>query len=407
MSTIKSKHLFLFSCAVLIFGLLWSRFMISLGMIFLLFTAFYEGDIKEMFVHFFKNKAYLALTGIFFLFLATGLWTDNQEYFIQRMTLKLPFFFLPFAFSAMPKMDRRTIISVFYIFIAVCLTGVLWSMGLFLTDLNHYIDIYSKGQILPTPVHHIRFSIMIAIAIAMAVYLIFKNEYRVYKKERYILIGIALFFALYLHLLAVRSGLMTFYVFILCTLFFTLKSKVNKKMGLAISAFAIVVVTFSFLFVPTVKNKVGYMRYSLRQFAKNENIRDLSDSRRLGSIFAGIDLGKKNPLLGVGYGDLKDETNAYLKKHYPDLQDLDLLPHNQYILVLATAGVIGMLLFILFTTLPFFYQMAYKDFFFVSIQLMFISSFIVEHTIEAQIGTAIYIFIVLLAMKNIESINLE
>jgi len=379
--------------------------MISLGMIFLLGTAIYSGSFSQKIKAFFKDKYYLAVTGVFFIFLISGLWSSNSDYFIQRMTIKLPFLFLPFAFFAIPKVEKKTIITIFYIYLAICLSGVLYSIGYFLTDPEHYIKIYSQGQILPTPVHHIRFSIMLSIAVAVTIYMTLQKGFS--KIGKYILIGIALFLIIYLHILAVRSGLMTLYVLLLYTVFYVLKNNVNKKIGLTILTSSALLVILSFLFVPTVKNKVGYMRYSLEQFAKNENIRDLSDSRRLGSIYGGLQLAKKNPIIGVGYGDLKDETNNYLKENYPELKDLDLLPHNQYILTLATAGLIGLLAFVFFTILPFFYLGAYKNFFFVSTQLMFVSSFIVEHTIEAQIGTAIYIFIVLLSMKNLETYTLE
>jgi len=402
MPKIKTDHLFIFSCAVLIFGLLWSRFMISLGMIFLLVTALFSPEVKQRISSFFRNKYYLAVTGIFFIFLVSGLWTSNLDYFIQRMTIKLPFFFLPFAFYIIPPLKDKSKLSVFYIFIAVCFTGILYSCGLFLSNPEHYVKIYSQGQIIPTPVHHIRFSIMISIAVSMCIYLILRKEILAYKFERTILIALCILFVGYLHFLAVRSGLMTLYVMLAFTVFYLIRNRVNKLIGLGILLGTIALISFSILFVPTIKNKINYMRYSLEQFAKNENIRDLSDSRRLGSIYGGIQLAKEHPFLGVGYGDLKDETNAYLGKNYPQLKDLDLLPHNQYILVLATAGIIGLVLFLISTILPFFYLNARSDFFFMSVNLMFISSFLVEHTIEAQIGTAIYIFIVLFSMKNLE-----
>ena len=387
---------------MLSFGLLWSRFLISLGMIFMLIAGLYGGSITEKFQTFIKNKYYLGVTGIFFLFLLSGLWTDNHDYFIQRMTIKLPFFFLPFAVCSIRDLDKEDLIKALYVFVAFTLTGVLWSVGFFLTDISYYIEIYSKGQILPTPVHHIRFSIMVSIAIAMCFYLFIQGEYLFRKQEKNIFLFLAFLMTIYLHLLAVRSGLMTLYVLLIVSFIYLIKNHADKKTAFTILLSGMAIVVCSIFFVPTVKNKIGYMKYSLENYAEKKDIRELSDSRRLASIEAGIILGKENPILGVGYGDLKDETNNYLIEHYPELKDLDLLPHNQYILALSTAGIIGMLLFILFTTLPFFYHQAYSDFLFLSTQLMFLVSFIVEHTIEAQIGTALYIFVLLLVMKNVE-----
>jgi O-antigen ligase len=276
---------------------------------------------------------------------------------------------------------------------------------MFLTDIDHYVEIYGKGQILPTPIHHIRYSILVSLAVLFCIYLFRKKDLPIVKFERKLIIGIGLFLIIYLHVLAVRSGLMTTYVMLLCLLFFIIKEKGSKKMIISLATGLILTVFIAINFVPTIKNKISYMKYSLELFSKNENIRELSDSRRLGSIYAGIQLTKSNPFLGVGIGDIMDETNAYLSSNYPELTGLELLPHNQYILTSASLGITGLMLFIIFTIMPFFYLNGYNDFLLFSSQLMFFASFMVEHTIESQIGVAVYIFILLFAMKNIESLN--
>lgn len=400
MNKINSKNIFLLACTVWIIGIVWSRFAISLGMILILVAGLWHGQIVDKLKSFFTNKYYLCVLGIFILYLATGLYSDNQDYFMQRMRIKLPFLFLPFAFASVQNIDRETIKQVMYVFIGVTLTGVLWSLSHFLLDVNVYIENYSKGQILPTPIHHIRFSIMVALSVAMSIYLLMG---KLRFKEKYFVSAVIAFFAIYLHILAVRSGLLTFYVLIICTLIYHLLKNRNIKLMGGIIAATLLAIFLSTQYIPTVKKKIGYTKYSLRLFAKNENIRELSDSRRLGSIAAGIHIAKENPIIGIGYGDLMDETNNYLRDNYPELVDLELLPHNQYILTLTIAGIIGLILFFLFTIYPIFYLGGYRDFLFVTSQLMLFASFMVEHTIESQIGVAIYIFIILFCMKNMET----
>jgi O-antigen ligase len=243
---------------------------------------------------------------------------------------------------------------------------------------------------------------MVSIATAMTIYGI-KTWKGITPWLNKLLWAFALMFIIYLHVLAVRSGIMTLYVALGCLLIIYIKEKGNKLLAAGITVSSILLIFLATQYVPTIKNKIGYMQYSLEKFAKNENIRELSDSRRLGSIFAGLELTRKNPLLGVGIGDIMDETNAYLAKHYPDLTDLELLPHNQYILAGATLGIIGLLIFVLFSLMPLFYLNGYNDYFLLASQFMFFASFMVEHTIESQIGVALYIFITLMAMKNRET----
>jgi len=400
MGRINSKNIFFLACAIWIIGIVWSRFAISLGMILMIAAGLWHGQILEKLKSFFTNKYYLCILGIFIIYLITGLYSDNQDYFMQRMRIKLPFLFLPFAFASVQNIDKETIKQVIYVFIGVTLTGVLWSLSHFLLDVNVYIENYSKGQILPTPIHHIRFSIMVAISIAMSIYLMMG---KLRFKEKYFVSAVIVFMSIYLHILAVRSGLLTFYVLIICTVFYHLLKNRNIKLMIGLVAGTGLAIFLSTQYIPTVKKKIGYTKYSLELFAKNENIRELSDSRRLGSIAAGLYLAKENPIIGVGYGDLMDETNNYLRNTYPELVDLELLPHNQYVLTLTTAGIIGLFLFLLFTIYPIFYLGGYKDFLLVSSQLMMFASFMVEHTIESQIGVALYAFVILFCMKNMET----
>ena len=403
MSKIRSEHIFCLAFALLSFGLLYSRFLISIGMLFFLLVGLMNLKNTESFKGFFKNKYYLAVTGVFFIFLISGLWSENTEYFLNRMRIKLPFFFLPFAFYASPKLERKTLDSLILGFIALISFSVFVSFCQFMMDFEHYIAIYGKGQILPTPIHHVRYSILVSISILMCIYLVFKKSEVLFRHQNKVLIFLAVMMILYQHLLAVRSGLMTLYVMLGVVLVFIGRLKAYRKLSLYMLLGFVLLGTLSVLYVPTVKNKIGYMKYSLELFAKNENIRELSDSRRLGSIYAGVQLIKENPILGVGIGDLMDETNKYLEEHYPELTDLELLPHNQYILTATSAGLIALLLFIYCTAAPFFYNEGYKDLFVCATQWMLIASFMVEHTIESQIGVAAYIFIVLFSMKNTET----
>lgn len=400
MKGINSKNIFLLACSVWIIGIMWSRFAISLGMILMLISAFWGGDIGDKFKSFFTNKYYLSVFGIFILFLITGMYSDNQEYFIQRMRIKLPFFFLPFAFSAVKDIAKETIQQIMYVFIAVTLSGVIWSLSHFLLDIDVYVKNYSQGHIIPTPIHHIRFSIMVAISIAMAISMMM-GQLRF--KQKYFVTFVIIFLSIYLHLLSVRSGLLAFYVLVLTLLSYHLLKNRNIKIIAGLIVGMALAIFLSIKYIPTVQKKIGYTKYSLELFSKNENIRELSDSRRLGSIVAGLHIAKENPIAGIGYGDLMDETNNYLRENYPELVDLELLPHNQYVLALATAGIIGLILFLLFTIMPIFYLGGYKDFLFVSTQLMLFASFMVEHTIESQIGVALYLFTILFCMKNMEN----
>ena len=143
--------------------------------------------------------------------------------------------------------------------------------------------------------------------------------------------------------------------------------------------------------------------WSLKLFTENKDIREYSDTRRLGSLIAGYNLTKENPILGVGFGDLHKETNQWFAQNYPDLKDLGLKPHNQFLFISAGAGLVGLVWFLVVSVFPFFYNRNWQDSLFWMLNIVIFTSYLPEHTIETQIGVAIYVFPVLMLMRaNLE-----
>jgi len=232
-----------------------------------------------------------------------------------------------------------------------------------------------------------------------------KDFYLKYAVEKKIMIVLMVFLVVFLHVLAVRSGLMAFYLLVLFWVFYFIFKSKKYLLGVLLFVGAALFGIIGSQQIPTLKNKISYMRYSIDLFLKNENIRDLSDSRRLASIQAGLEIGKENPLIGIGIGDIHSETDRYLQENYPALANLDLLPHNQFILYFAATGLIGLCCFVVASFFPLFSKNAFQDFFFVSHHIIYLSSYMVEHTLETQIGTTSYLLFLLLAIRNFDFRN--
>ncbi|HEB62686.1 MAG TPA: O-antigen ligase domain-containing protein [Bacteroidetes bacterium] len=418
----------MFSLIVMIAGLLFSKFLITLSFVFLLAQAVINPDVISLLKNYLKQPAFMAITAIFFIYIFSVPYSEDLNYALERIRIKLPFLLLPFAFFAIPKMNDKVYFRLVYFFFWLMATICLVLVTIYLYDINYYTELYKKGQIFPTPIQHIRFSLLVCVAISIGVYLLIQsggdsksppdlrleNDLRSppdlpfltsNKLEQKIVLALILFMIVFLHVLAVRSGLLALYLlFIFFIIYYILKTKkylVGGVLFFGIVLFGII----GSQYIPTLKNKISYMRYSVDLFFKNENIRELSDSRRLASIQAGWALGKAHPILGIGVGDIRKETNEYLEKNYPSLANLGLLPHNQYVFYFAVTGLLGLGLFLVLTCFPLFYKKAYLDLFFVSHHIIYFSSFLVEHTLETQIGTTSYLLFLLLGMRHFSERN--
>ncbi len=399
---INHQWLGILGILVIMVGMFFSPAMMSIGMIVLLVNALFNHEIGKNWQQFIRHRALLALTAVFFIYLFTALYADNLHYLAGRLNAKLPFLILPFSMLAIPRFSRdvyfRLLLFMLLLTTAVC----LHSLFLFLQDFENITYNYREGKVMPTPVQHIRFSLIVAFCVAVGWYLYQEGFFVRWKWERGLILGVTVFLILYLHVLAVRSGLLVLYG--LLAYFAVRYIVVHRRyaMGLIVAVALGGLFWLSYELFPTLKNKINYTIWNLQQFEEGKNLEHMSDSYRLGSITAGLAVGRAHPLLGVSMGDIQDETEKVLAERYPALTGLELIPQNQYVFVFAGAGLLGLVLFIIATTYPLFYRQARRDLLLVALHIIVFLSFLVEPTIELQLGTAFYILFVLMGIRFID-----
>jgi O-antigen ligase len=389
----------LLAIAAILVGMLFSKVLVSMGMIGLAVNTVFNWGGAAVFRRFLQHKALLALSGIFLFYLLSGLYSENVDFLFRRLRLTLPLLLLPLVILSVPRFDRRIYYSLLYGFFLLVALMCLYSMGLYLKDYERVTELYKQGQVLYTPVMHIRFSLMVAYCVAIGGYLWAERFYWFFPWERWLLLGLSGFLFIFLHVLAVRSGLLALYGVLGFALMRTVVR--NRQYILALAAVAALVlgVWLAVQYLPTLKNKIGYTRYSIDLFLKGENLEDLSDSHRLGSMLAGLEISRQHPWTGVGIGDILDECEAYYQQHLPALAGEKLMPHNQYLFMQAATGFFGLLYFLWATLYPLYYRAGYRNGLIVSFHLIALSSFMVEHTLETQIGLAFYLTFALLSIR--------
>jgi O-antigen ligase len=100
---------------------------------------------------------------------------------------------------------------------------------------------------------------------------------------------------------------------------------------------------------------------------------------------------KEHPIFGVGTGDVQSELNiTYIKTKSPLEPKWYKRPHNQFLTISVSLGLIGLLFFIFsliypLITLNKFLPILYWPFF-----ILAINSFILEDTLESQAGISFF-----------------
>jgi hypothetical protein len=210
-----------------------------------------------------------------------------------------------------------------------------------------------------------------------------------------------------LHAMAVRSGLLAFYM---ALLYAAVRYMVTQRRGLramAIVTGALLLFVGSFYLVPSMRIKSNYMLYEWSRYMHGETGSGFgNDIGRLRSYTVGATLYKRHLLWGTGIGDIDDSTHAVFAHKYPQAPPEQYFSaHNQYLFVLTALGSIWGGLYIICLFIPLFNRRAWHDPLFACFQIILLMSFIFEAPMQEQAGLTIYWFFTLLIHNYINRLD--
>ena len=333
-------------------------------------------------------KIVLLLTGIFFIQLVYGAFTDfdyNADYLKGRLMIKIPFLILPVILFFLPKLSLKKLQFVLLAFMLGVLFIAIQGSIHYLGHREEVHRLYLMSKTLPLPLNHVRYSLMLSLSIVIGGYLIYKKVWFLYSFEKYIIMGITGFLFVFLHLLSVRIGLLTFYaIAFVLALLISLKMK-KKTIVLYVLGAMLLIPAVSYVAVKPFKNIVtntlNDLKYTKYQYLANTH----SLTARAFSYRVAGKLIKENPVFGVGIGDLEEQVNRTYIKEYPEIK-IRLKPHNQFLNYTVAFGFVGIIIFCLC-----FYGLLWnknlRNSLLVIVPFLLLTiSFLFESTLETQLG---------------------
>ncbi|TGE27155.1 O-antigen ligase family protein [Hymenobacter metallicola] len=350
-------------------------------------------------------RPYAAVAAVFFIHAAAGLNTEatNMKEYSRDVVLQSPFLLLPLAFWLLPGLPAHYLKMLWLLFIGCTVTAALAATGNYLLHQAEINEMYLHSKIMPTEPDHIRFSLMVTLAAAATVVLLrFDNQLT--QLSRWLLLGAIVWLALFQHLLAVRSGLVTFYavgVVVIAWLLF--KAKAYRHAALVAVALVLLPV-ISYGSFPTFRNKFVNTQEDLSKVDNTDAANNYSLVARVYSYKVAAKIIKANPWFGVSKADMADEMAVHYSQDYPVIRPESYIqPHNQFIYLAVAFGLVGVVVF----TLCFYYPLLWTWPRFaplVVIQYGIVSlSFLVEYTLETQIGLTYSLFFILLGLNGLMS----
>jgi len=391
-----------------IFTVAYFRALSSIGIGLLLITAIRHS--KK--VSYSRLKPYLLPASIYLIYIVSLIATDahNSDKVGSILVFYLPFVIFPFAAAVLPNISHKDILNCYYWFLIVSTICALGTLVNFLFHFQEIIESYSRSKVMPTPVNHVRFSLIIAFATLVGAYLFHQKHFYKNISERKWIGAITIFLFIFIHILSVRSGIVALYAGILAMAIKFAFDQQKFKILIIVPLILLAIPVLSFLFVPTFKNKITNTLEDLNQVGKKGSAGNYSISGRMVSYQAAWKVFRENPISGCGIANLKSEINEAYEQHFPEVIGKGtgvLMPHNQFLYWLTALGIIGLLTICIGFYIPFF--ITSQSFLLLSLHYLILTiSFLFEATLETQTGimfAMVFVYLPLMHFKTNPSLH--
>lgn len=363
------------------FGLPYAVQAISLFVLIAIIQLFTKGANKLNAV----NKI-LIIPIVFYLLHAISLfYSDNTADAKFDLQVKLSFLILPLIFAlekAENKIDFSKLIKS-YIYISGLFSVLLLILNIIVYFQTGSFNYYMMFSVFMHPSYMALYLVVNVLFISIVT---IKN-----KTINPIYIASLLLSLIVIYFSESKAGLISVFALIIFVLYKSLYVRYKKQ---TIMAVAFIFLGFSLLLVFNPRFKA--LSYSLSNyeetFAHPEKVKE-STALRILVWDASIRIIKKNPVIGVGSGDIKDELiKIYKERNYKMPLELQINSHNQFLETTVGQGIIGLILLLSMLFVPLFVPLENKFLMqgfilIISINLLFESMF------NTQAGVVFFAFI--------------
>lgn len=386
---------------IMMAALFFSRAALSVSIVVFAVVSFVHPEPQKQIRNFFTSPLLWGMSLLFFLPLLSGLWSDNKTEWQLMMLIKAPLFLLPLAFAAPMKLARQRWEWLAYVFILLMLAASAWSMFHYLQDSEMINEGYLRAKTLVTPLEndHVRFSWLVSVAVLLSGWLGISKQ-KENSKMFWILVFVAGWLIIFLHILAARTGLISFYILLagFC-LWFMIKRitpiAIGRKYGVGLLIIIIALPVIAYKTLPSFHNRVNYFLYEFEYFKKTHYLPGANDAVRIISLKAGWNVMLQRPALGVGFGDVKVETKKWYAANYPQMIEADkIYPSGEWAIYGAGCGWPGLLVFAIAMFIPFLVKTKHPIVWWL-LNTTAVFSLLFDPGLEVQFGVFIYSFTVL------------
>ncbi len=167
------RSIYIFALIVMVIGLSTSKFLMSVSQLLLAANWLIEGNVKNKFIAFWKNKPALIISSLLLLHFVGLLYTTDFNYAFKDIRIKSPLFILPVITSTSQPLSRKVFHIVLQFFVAAAVFASFVSTLLFF-DIIYLAVKQTKG--ISIFISHINFSVLISVTVFIAAYFMYYSK---------------------------------------------------------------------------------------------------------------------------------------------------------------------------------------------------------------------------------------
>jgi O-antigen ligase len=343
---------------------------------------------------------------LFLAFLLFSFFTSDQSDGFRAIRIRLPLFLFPliFFFITIPRNKRdKLLLNIAVITTISCFISLNYAIIQAIQKednawlYNDALSFFINQQSIYT-------SLLVNISIYIFTYFLLTQP-KSYKHKFLLITGIGFLFIIS-YLLASRIMMLQLYGTFFLLLVFYIYQKKKWLQGIALLAATLLAIFLVFSFFPKTFNRFKELAFTSYQYDNTAQESHyggvLTEDQWNGANFrlaawkCGWELFTKKPLTGVGIGDKTSELNAlYKQKRFWFAIETGKNVHNNYLDILYSMGLVGLVLFLLgWFVLPFRSFVKQQDYLAIIITITFAFAMITEVYFDRSLGAILFGFFI-------------
>ena len=336
----------------------------------------------------------LFLSSIFLIYFLSLSYTSNMVSGWFDMEVKLTLFLLPLILFSNPLPDKMDVKKLLIAFISGCFVATVICL---INAAQRYFEsgdinvfLYSSFSILFHPTY---FALYLNFAIVILLGFIIDNKTQ-NNYLRIIYAFLIFFFSVGIALANSKAVFLTLiFTFFIAGMYYGYKKGILRT-SIILSLGLIIIIALIFIKTPLISGRLKASAGIVDNMIHHENPSDYeSTSQRIQAWQSSIAIIKKNFLIGVGAGDVKDVLiEEYTRQNFGFLVEKKLNAHNQFLQTLIATGIMGVFILLSLFILPIINSFKRRNFIYCSFLLIVVLNLLTESMFETQAGVIFFAF---------------